>query len=59
MLELRCDICKDNLREPGGLIFSPPTTESWLVQKYHVCTECWPKVVTLFDKQLPDDEIPA
>lgn len=57
MLELQCDICKRNLQEPGGLIFSPPTTESWVVQKYHVCTECWPEVVSLLEKQMPDDEI--
>ena len=57
MLELRCDICKVNLQEPGGLIFSPPTTESWVVQKYHVCTECWPEVVALLHKQLPDHKM--
>jgi hypothetical protein len=47
MLELRCDKCGGELREPGALIFSPPTTKQWLVEKYHVCADCWPAVLAL------------
>jgi hypothetical protein len=45
MLELKCDKCGQELRHPGALVFSPPTSETWLVEKYHVCVECWPTVL--------------
>jgi hypothetical protein len=57
MLELQCDICKRTLHEPGALIFSPPTPNAWIVEKYHVCTDCWPKVLTMLNKQIPADQI--
>jgi hypothetical protein len=44
MLELKCDMCGRELRLPGALIFSPPTSEVWIVEKYHICAECWPAV---------------
>jgi hypothetical protein len=47
MLELKCDKCGQELRSPGALVFSPPTSETWLVEKYHVCFECWPAVLEI------------
>jgi hypothetical protein len=52
MLELKCDKCGRELREPGALILSPPTTKEWLVEKYHVCADCWPAVSALL-KETP------
>jgi hypothetical protein len=57
VLELRCDMCRQALQEPGALIFSPPPTESWFVEKYHVCIDCWPKVAALLKKQTSDDRL--
>jgi hypothetical protein len=51
MLELKCDICDRVLKEPGALIFSPPTDEAWLVVKYHVCANCWPEVAALLKNE--------
>ena len=47
MLELKCDICHNKLQNPGALIFSPPTMEAWIVEKYHICPNCWPTVMAL------------
>jgi|RhiMethySRZTD1v2_1073278.scaffolds.fasta_scaffold3554659_1 hypothetical protein len=47
MLELRCDICHGLLDEPEALIFSPPMSKAWLIEKFHVCVDCWPTVVAL------------
>jgi hypothetical protein len=47
MLSINCDICQSKLDEPGALVFSPPITETWLVEKYHVCARCWPKLAAL------------
>jgi hypothetical protein len=45
MLELKCDKCGRELTEAGALVFSPPKGEAWIVEKYHVCANCWPKLV--------------
>ena len=57
MLELQCDICNRTLQEPGALIFSPPPKESWIVEKYHVWIDCWPKVAALLKKQTSVDQL--
>jgi hypothetical protein len=54
MLELKCDLCDQELQEPGALIFSPPTNEVWLVEKYHVCADCWPTVAALLKVEQGD-----
>ncbi|MGD9723933.1 MAG: hypothetical protein AB7O59_20505 [Pirellulales bacterium] len=41
MLELKCNRCGATLTRPGALVFSPPVGQEWLVEKYHVCAECW------------------
>jgi hypothetical protein len=55
MLTIQCDKCHLELREPGALVFSPPTTETWLVEKYHICIECWSEVAALLHVQKPSD----
>jgi hypothetical protein len=47
MLDIRCDKCGSTLQQPGALVFSPPTSEAWLVEKYHLCPACWPEVAVL------------
>jgi hypothetical protein len=47
MLELKCDKCGTELQQPGALVFSPPTGEAWLVEKYHVCAACWPALLEM------------
>jgi hypothetical protein len=51
MLELKCDMCGRELAAPGALVFSPPVNEGWLVEKYHVCADCWPEVVALLKEK--------
>lgn len=55
MLEIRCDICRKELQQPGALIFSPPTSDGWLVEKYHLCADCWLEVAGLLNRQKIDD----
>jgi hypothetical protein len=56
MLKLACDRCGAALSEPGALLFSPPTSEAWIVEKYHICAQCWPEVLAELRKARPDVE---
>jgi hypothetical protein len=47
MLNLKCDKCGRELSQPGALLFSPPTGEGWLVEKYHLCQDCWLATIAL------------
>jgi hypothetical protein len=58
MLEIRCDICQRDLQQPGALVFSPPTSEPWLVEKYHVCASCWPEIEKLLKHEKPAATLP-
>ena len=42
-----CDICGDELMEPGALMFSPPNRED-IVIKEHICKKCWGVFVLFF-----------
>jgi DNA-directed RNA polymerase subunit RPC12/RpoP len=44
MLDLKCDQCGRELQEPGALVFSPPKGQGWLVEKYHLCVDCWAQI---------------
>ena len=55
MLELKCDICGRDLAAPGALVFSPPTDDGWLVEKFHVCADCWPTVAALIEDKTGED----
>jgi hypothetical protein len=51
MLEIRCDKCRSELHEPGALVFSPPTSQAWQVEKYHLCVDCWSEIERLLKQQ--------
>lgn len=40
-----CDVCKKELKDFGGLLFSPPNEKS-TVHKYHICKKCYKKFVS-------------
>ncbi|MFA6269556.1 MAG: hypothetical protein WCW13_04780 [archaeon] len=35
-----CDKCKKELKDFGGILFSPPNEEG-VVRKWHICKECY------------------
>jgi len=43
-LDIKCDKCKRDLDKPGALLFSPPRNEKE-VDKFHICVECYDKIV--------------
>ena len=45
-----CDKCGNELSAFGGLLFSPPDSKN-IVKKYHLCVECFDKLVSSFGKQ--------
>jgi hypothetical protein len=55
MLKIKCDKCHSELQEPGALMFSPPTTESWVVEKYHLCAKCWAELAALLKCKKPEN----
>ncbi len=40
----KCDKCRKELDDLGGLLFSPPDSES-NVKKIHLCKECYNSVI--------------
>lgn len=44
-----CDRCKKELKEFGGLLFSPPNKEG-TVKKFHICKDCFKEVIPNFKK---------
>ncbi len=43
MIRIKCDKCKEELKEQGALLFSPPEQEN-KVKKIHICKECYNKL---------------
>ena len=49
-MKIICDKCKKELKDLGGLIFSPPINNSQFfeknleVYKLHICSECFIKL---------------
>ena len=43
----RCDKCKKELNEFGAIMFSPPDNEN-NVKKFHICNECYNKILKEF-----------
>lgn len=41
-----CDLCKNELKDFGALLFSPPNDN--IVEKYHICKYCYKN----FEKQI-------
>lgn len=42
-IQPKCDKCKNELTEFGGILLSPP--ENNLVRKFHLCKECYNSIV--------------
>jgi len=40
-MKIKCDVCQKLLKEPGGLLFSPPSQVQSRVYKYHLCKACY------------------
>jgi hypothetical protein len=40
-----CDFCKKELNEFGAILLSPPDERN-NVKKYHVCKECYQKIIS-------------
>ncbi len=43
----RCDKCGKELREFGGLLFSPPMFGISVVEKLHLCKKCFREVLAI------------
>ena len=43
-----CDKCKDELKEFGGILLSPPDEES-KVKKFHLCLKCYDEIINQFN----------
>lgn len=42
----KCDKCKKELEDYGAILLSPPDDEE-KVKKYHLCKECYKKIIML------------
>ncbi|MBW3020596.1 hypothetical protein KY334_04825 [Candidatus Woesearchaeota archaeon] len=42
----KCDKCKKELNDFGGILLSPPTND--MVRKYHLCKNCYQEIVDEF-----------
>ena len=45
-----CDNCEKELKDFGGILLSPPE-EGNTVKKFHLCKECYAKIVKTFVDQ--------
>lgn len=60
MLKVKCDFCKEELKEFGGLVFSPPSipianmlgVEVNITGKRHMCVHCYERIIV---KELKKD----
>jgi hypothetical protein len=41
----KCDVCEEELKDYGGLIFSPPNEEG-MVKKLNLCKNCYDKLIS-------------
>jgi|GEM_PF-1324207 len=51
----RCDFCKKELKEFGGLLFAPPSKDG-KARKYHICTYCFSRIIKLMKKGITEIE---
>lgn len=48
MIKLKCLMCKQELKEFGGIIITPPCEKAELKEyhkKYHICVKCFPRII--------------
>jgi len=51
MFKLHCYMCDQLLKEPGALVFSPPSPPAnTRVMKYHICIKCWDHLFNFLKK---------
>lgn len=46
-IEPKCDRCKKELIEYGAILFGPPDMEG-KAKKFHICKECYEKIILEF-----------
>ncbi len=54
LTEIKCDKCKETLKEAGALVFSPPGNNEFcksLVFKYHLCVDCYKKYMMWIEEK--------
>jgi hypothetical protein len=54
MIKVKCDKCRKELKETGGLVFSPPFDIEYVgsvTQKLHVCRKCYDKLLKWMQKK--------
>lgn len=61
MIKPTCDKCGGELVKFGGLVFSPPDTRpdgspGPTVCKFHVCADCWERLLTWLSIDEPTAE---
>ena len=49
-IETKCDKCGKELTDYGALLFSPPNDDN-KVNKYHLCEDCYQKIIADFNKK--------
>lgn len=50
-----CDLCREELKDFGALLFSPPNSQSE-VKKFHVCKPCYKKLLAEYKLEDIRDE---
>jgi hypothetical protein len=48
---VKCNKCRQELKEQGGLIFGPPANMFGDVCKFHVCKGCYEKLLDWLQPQ--------
>ena len=51
MIKPTCDKCKNELDDFGGIILSPPN-ENNQVSKYHICKDCYNRIIKKINNDL-------
>lgn len=46
MVLVICDICEEELHEPGGILHGPPD-DKYLVHEYQICITCYRDLIKL------------
>lgn len=46
----KCDKCKDELSDFGGILLSPPDDEN-MVRKFHLCRKCYEEISREIDNE--------
>lgn len=47
MFVIICEVCKEELHEPGALLMGPPENTTLRSKNIHICVQCYVKVLNL------------